>query len=45
MLYHQTDIECDFIDPQNTRNRLLIITLSQIIENLCKIAYGGHFGF
>ena len=45
MLYHQTDIECDFIDSQNTKNRLLSITLSQIIEYLCNIAYGGHFGF
>ena len=43
--YHQIDIECDFIDPQNTRNHLLSITLSQIIINVFKIAYGGHFGF
>ena len=45
MLYHQTDIEWDFIDPQNTRNRLLSITLGHIIDNLFKSAYGGHFGF
>ena len=45
MSYHQIDIECDFIDPQNTRNHLLSITLSQIIKNVFKIAYGGHFDF
>ena len=31
MLYHRNDIECDSIDPQNTRNHLMI-TLSQIIK-------------
>ena len=34
---HQNDTECDFIDPHN-------LNLSQIIENVFKIAYGGHFG-
>ena len=45
MLYHQNDIECDSIDPQNTRDHLLSTTVSQIIENVFKMPMAAILDF
>ena len=45
MLYHQNDIECDFIDPQNTRHHLLSTTLSQIIEKVYQLLMAAILDF